>query len=372
MIQKLALKRLTASDLTFFAWQFKNQPAGNQKAINLNAAVLTGELYPALDSLVLERQKRIGVDLWVAGPDGAAPINLQRKIIKGAAYKNWRLDGELVHNPEGEPGRFNSVRPGDIGLFAFAGELIPDIVILLLVSQDAPHDFELHRGLNETLGTSGMVVFDEASLGLLCRRLGVPESHSVWMIVRDEDLAEASLGLAPAIDRLATKPRFANLTYEDLKSARQQAEEIGRLGEEFVEMYLNGELENGSISDFEWTSKSSPLAPYDFRVKVDGSWRKWEVKTTTGPFNREYYLSQGELREMANGDGSYCVARVYQATRESGLFRVSRDLRPFGQSIISALSNLPSGVLPNGVTISPDDTVFATEVELTVTTETQE
>ena len=39
MLKKLAVKRLTASDLTFFVWHFRNQPAGNQKAINLNADV---------------------------------------------------------------------------------------------------------------------------------------------------------------------------------------------------------------------------------------------------------------------------------------------------------------------------------------------
>ena len=50
MMDKLALKRLTASDLTFFEWQFKNRNAGNQKAINLNADVFSNQLYPALES----------------------------------------------------------------------------------------------------------------------------------------------------------------------------------------------------------------------------------------------------------------------------------------------------------------------------------
>ena len=121
MISKLAAKRLTASDLTFFEWQFKNRNAGNQKAINLNADVLTGQLYPALDAIVKQHDNKLGVDLWIAGPDAAERVNLQRKIIKGNAYKNWRLDGEFVYNPEGGHERFNVLEPGDIALFALRG-----------------------------------------------------------------------------------------------------------------------------------------------------------------------------------------------------------------------------------------------------------
>ena len=47
-MSKLALKKLTASDLTLFEWHFRNRNAGNQKAINLNADVFVQQLFPAL------------------------------------------------------------------------------------------------------------------------------------------------------------------------------------------------------------------------------------------------------------------------------------------------------------------------------------
>ena len=119
MMDKLALKRLTASDLTFFEWQFKNRNAGNQKAINLNADVFSNQLYPALEAIARDRQDKLGVDLWIVGPAAAEPVNLQRKIIKGASYKNWRLDGEFVHNPYDMPERFNMLEAGDIALFGW-------------------------------------------------------------------------------------------------------------------------------------------------------------------------------------------------------------------------------------------------------------
>ena len=157
MISKLALKRLTASDLTFFEWHFRNRNAGNQKAINLNADVFTGELYPRLDIIVRERHNKVGIDLWIAGPGAAEPVNLQRKIIKGTRYKNWRLDGEFIYNPEDTPERFNLLQPGDLALIGFEGDLEPNTVTLVLVSKDAPQDQILFSRLDEFLSARRMI-----------------------------------------------------------------------------------------------------------------------------------------------------------------------------------------------------------------------
>ena len=48
---KLALKRLSRSDLTFFEWQFRHVNAGNQKSINLNKIILIDKFYPSLPDL---------------------------------------------------------------------------------------------------------------------------------------------------------------------------------------------------------------------------------------------------------------------------------------------------------------------------------
>ena len=44
MVDRIVLKRLTASDLTFFKSLFRTLSAGNQKAINLNADVFVEQL----------------------------------------------------------------------------------------------------------------------------------------------------------------------------------------------------------------------------------------------------------------------------------------------------------------------------------------
>ena len=372
MISKLALKRLTASDLTFFEWHFRNRNAGNQKAINLNADVFTKQLYPALDIIVKERQNKLGIDLWVAGPAAAEPVNLQRKIIKGTAYKNWRLDGEFVHNPEDTPERFNVLRPDDIALLGFEGQLAPDTVTLLLVSNDAPQDQILFGGLDNILGGHRMMALESTTLGELCERLGVPQSHPVWLVISDEDLAEAAIGQAPAVDRLLKRPRSASLSLDELRMARRVAEDIGRLGEELVDFHLSELVAEGQMTNYEWVSEVNAIAPYDFGVERTGSWERLEIKTTTGDFSREFYLSLNELREMAHGVEAYYIGRVYQASQEGAKLRYSQPLRAYGQSILGAFSSLPQGVTPNGVTIRPDEAMFGEELHLTAPVDQEE
>ena len=372
MLDKLALKRLTSSDLTFFEWHFRNRNAGNQKAINLNADVFTGQLYPALETIVRDRQNKLGIDLWIAGPDAAEPVNLQRKIIKGAAYKNWRLDGEFVYNPDDTPDRFNILEAGDISLLGFDGELAPDTVTLVLVAKEAARDKALFGALNDFLSDRRMMALGSDALRELCQGIPVPEAHPVWLMVSEEDVAEAALGQAPAVDRLLSRPRLASVTLEDLRKARRAAEEIGRLGEELMDNHLRERLEAKEISDYEWVSDINAIAPYDFRVQRDGSWEKLEVKTTGGNFSREFHLPTSELREMVHGGEVYRIARIYQATRDSAKVRVSQELRAYGHSIIDAFAALPAGVTPNGVTIVPNEPMFGDEINLTAPNEEED
>ena len=331
MNSKLAIKRLTASDLTFFEWHFKHRNAGNQKAINLNADVLIGQLYPALETIMRERQNKLGVDLWIAGPGAEAPINLQRKIIKGATYKNWRLDGEFIYNPEDSPNRFNILRPSDIVLLGLEGELAPHVITLVLIAKEAPQDDILFRRLDEFLGEQRMMALEGDTLGKLCNSLGIPQSHPVWSLASDEDLVEAAVGHAPAVVRLLKRPRAARMSFADLRTARRTAEEIGRHGEELVDIHLRYRLAAGEISSYEWVSNKNAIAPYDFCIERDGSREKLEVKTTAGDFGRVYYLSLNELREMVNGEEVYYIVRVYEASHEGAKLRYSKEIRAFGK-----------------------------------------
>ncbi len=372
MIQKLALKRLTASDLTFFEWHFRHINAGNQKAVNLNANVLTGQLYPELDTIASERHNRLPIDLWITGPAAAEPLNLQRKIIKGESYKNWRLDGELVHYPDDMPDRFNILKPGDIALLGFEGALCPHSVTLLLVAKEAEEDEILFEGLDDILGKSRMMALEGDTLDDMCRQRDVNPEHPVWQVVRDEDLVEAALGQAPAVEKLLARPRYLKLSSEDLQKERQEAEKIGRLGEALMDSRLREREEAGEIEAYEWTSDINAISPHDFRIKKAGAWEKLEVKTTTKEFCRDFFVSINELRDMANGEEEYSIGRVYQASQDGAKLRYSCHLRTFGKSILDALSDLPEGVMANSVTIRPDEEMFGEEIDLTWPDEDEE
>jgi hypothetical protein len=140
MFGKYAVKRLTASDLTFFFWHFKYKNAGNQKAINLNADVFVNQLYPQLPDMALSRGGKFPLDLFLYGPGLKGEYNLQRKIIKWGSYKNWRLDGEYVTNPLEDDTRFNVLTPGDLAVVMFAGDMIPTSAKIVCLSDNVPED----------------------------------------------------------------------------------------------------------------------------------------------------------------------------------------------------------------------------------------
>ena len=366
MIDKLALKRLTASDLTFFAWHFKHRSAGNQKAINLNADVFKDQFYPSLEVIARNRQYKLGVDLWVAGPAVARPLNLQRKIIKGRGYKNWRLDGEFIHNPTDEPDRFNVLAPGDLVLLGFEGELSPDAVTLVFLANAAEKDEPLVGELSNILGRQRMISLEPDTLRSLCERLSVSDSHPVWQLVMDDDFIEAGAGIATAVERVLVRSRGATHSLHDLHKARQAAEHIGRFGEELVDTYLQSGMIANEITDYEWVSDKNAIAPHDFRVLRDKKWEKLEVKSTTGSFSREYHLPRSELRDMASGNEPYRIGRVYECNEDGAKMRISRNLQLFGETVLEACRALPPGVAMDAVTVTPDDAVFGSEITLSL------
>ena len=89
MNRKIAIKRLSASDLTFFEHQFRNTAGTKQKAFNLDRAVFDDELYPSLPLAI--GNDRVPINLSIFGPGLEGLHNLQRKILK--QQKNWRLNG---------------------------------------------------------------------------------------------------------------------------------------------------------------------------------------------------------------------------------------------------------------------------------------
>ena len=67
-------------------------------------------LYPALPGLVPTLGDVIPITVNIVGPAGASGHTLSRAVTKREAYKNWRLNGEFIRDPDGETGRFDVLK----------------------------------------------------------------------------------------------------------------------------------------------------------------------------------------------------------------------------------------------------------------------
>jgi hypothetical protein len=358
MYDFLALKRLSASDLTFFERLYRVVEAGNQKSINLNADVLTGRFYPNLGTIAdAQPDGEISLTLTICGPTGAGLHRLKRKIVKGRAYKNWRLNGEFVHDPPGEPGRFDRLRAGDLAVIGFEGTVAPHAVGLGLIGAGIPEDAALHAALLPLVGTSSrtsMVELPMAALASALNAASVPNGHPLFGFTSDplvalalEDVAQGGATGADILRR-RTRP----VTRAELAKAKASADRNGELGEDLVDRWLAGQ--EGA---HEWASATNALSPFDFIRRHDGRTTYIEVKSTSGPFSGGFHISLAEVREAAGCADPYVIYRVHDLTDDGGMLRVSTDIRDVARRLLAAHDGaLFGGIKADSFTI-PIDTI---------------
>ena len=148
MADKLALKRLAGSDLSFFDFHFRNKTYGDhrQKGINLNTDVFVDQFYPQAHAMMGARWP---VLVTIFGPGTApayAPPGDHRRPITYNNAKNWRLDGGTIPDDPGLPDRFQPLAPGDLVLLRFRGDPAPTEVDVVLIA--ATTDGPIHALLN--------------------------------------------------------------------------------------------------------------------------------------------------------------------------------------------------------------------------------
>lgn len=357
MQRRIALKRLTASDLTLFEWQFRNRPAGNQKSINLNTDVFVGELFPALPDAAAESNGRFPLDLNIFGPGHAGLHNLQRKILKGIAYKNWRLDGEYINNPENSPERYNVLRPDDLAVFEFRGLVVPTSASLFLIAQDEPADGPIYQALYPLVESRSMVSLSGSQLQSIAGELKDPD-HPFQQLTLDAELEDAALGGAKGTAALRRRSIARALGKEDLERARQAAGQIGEAGETLIFHYLDRLKAAEKIADFRWESAMNAIAAYDFLVTIpDGLEVVVDVKATNGEFERPIHISYGELSEMASRR-RYDLYRVFELSESGGKLCVAEDVGAFASEVLRSLDGLPANVQVDSVSVRPASLPF--------------
>lgn len=365
MVDRLAVKRLTASDLTFFESQFRKLSVGNQKSINLNADVFIEQLYENLPTIAAATPGGdvVPVSLTIHGPGIAPPYPIARSITKREAYKNWRLNGEFVRDPEDQPGRFDNLVAGDLAVFDFLGDPIPRKLTLVVVSSVAAPDAALFAGLNPLIpgGKKTMVRLTRSQLAAAAATSA--ENHPIKTIAADLEfqaaLEDAALGGATGAQKLAAKTG-APVSAATLAAAKAAAEKNGRDGEALAWIYLQELKAQGEASDIEWVASKNAVSPFDFSATIDGVKRKIDAKSTSGQFERPIHMSIAELN-VAAAPGSYDIWRVYQMNEDGARLRIAKDIAATAKAIIAGIS-VPAGVTIDSVSIDPASLSWGEEI----------
>lgn len=369
MPQKLALKRLTKSDLTLFDWHFKNHPAGNQKGTNLNANVFISRLYPAAREIMEEpdREHGLPLELRMFGPGLLGEYIRQRKVLGGSGtYKNYRIDGETVHNPDDEPGRFNVLIPGDLVVMSFRGELYPVSVSMIYIAQNVSEDVALYREFAQLVDdsrTRSMAELSPRQIREIIERTNPNDEHPIYILLLDDALEDAAQSGIEGILRLRTKASKRRISQEALRRARENAGRIGRYGEEFVYYHFAAQKTNQQIVDFRWIADENAIAPYDFEVSTENELVLVDVKSTEGSFDNPIHISYNELLQMREA-GSYDLYRVYEVGNTFAKLRIARGMKEFAEVILPILEQLPNGVRSDSISVSPDIPNFGSPLNL--------
>lgn len=361
MTDRLALKRLTASDLTFFETLFRSLNVGNQKSINLNADVFIERFYPTLAQL----GSLFPVRLVIYGPNSAAADTLSRAITKQDAYKNWRLNGEFVRDPEDQPGRYGTLSPGDLAILDFSGDPTPQKTSLLLISSAQPLDGVLYKALSPLIPGGRKTMVELSRAALADAAAGVPNSHPVWVLAADPEfdaaMEDAALGGLKGTVALAKTGK--TISAEALAAKRLSAEKNGRDGEALAWIRLQELKASGALKEVEWSSQTNAISAYDFAVtdKSDAA-RRIDAKSTSGKFENPIHISIPELTAAASAP-PYDLWRVYNINSDGASLKITSDIASAAKKVLAALS-LPPGVTVDGVSIDPKILTWGPEISI--------
>jgi hypothetical protein len=208
-----------------------------------------------------------------------------RKIIKGVAYENWRLNGEFIFNPAGDPERFNLLVPGDLAVLEFLGEPHPTSLRMFLLASSLPCDAGVLSRLNEILGDRSMAALSKRALASAIGSTDLGSDHPLNELLLDTSLEDAALGGYRGIRDLLKRSSGSRLTQHGLVRAREDADRTADLGAELAFGYLRAQQMAGILTGVEWLSKENVILPYDFIAVLPSSER---LKIKEGDVQRDH------------------------------------------------------------------------------------
>lgn len=353
MTRKLALKKLKSSDLSFFEAYFRRFPQTKQKSLNLDRRIIESEFFPSLTEVVdaLPDQRAL-VALTIFGPGLAAPHHLARKILK--QEKNWRLNGELVHNPEDAPKRYDVLTPGDFALMEFRGSGAPSGVKMVLICKDVAEDVALHRIITRDYPAQSMQVLADADIRRITMAAEPVVDHPIWDWLDKDLIEEVGQGGSRAAQKLNRRRRGRGISLADLQASKANAEHIGLLGEELLN-HLLATNPPPEVIGHEWVAQTNAISPFDFKLECEeGRIRFADAKSTSGRFGNPLHLSLAEIDCAIESAEPYDLYRLYEVRDGFARCRIARGIREQLKAISDILAHLPEGVDADSLSFNPD------------------
>lgn len=353
-MKKLALKKLKASDLSFFKSYLTKHPQTKQKGLNLDLRVMQGQFFPSLKALLEPLDKMAAhVDLTMFGPGMASAHSLARKVKRDA--KNIRLNGEIVDSPVDQPGRYDVLAPGDFAIMEFVGAALPRAVSVVLIAAGHREDSSVHSALQPFLPfpDDSMKTLSEDDLRSVVNIADPSVDHPIRDWLDTDLLEEVGQGDATAAETLNKRRPGRGLSPSDFKASKDSAERTGRLGEELLDQFLRSPGLPDVLS-YEWVAQTNAISPFDFRLGAEGDGeRHADAKSTSGKFENPIYLSIAEVRHAVEDGVPYDIFRLYDVKETSAFLKIAKDVGPRLALVLTSLKGMPAGVRVDSLSFDP-------------------
>jgi hypothetical protein len=372
MTRKLAIKRLRSSDLSFFHSYLHNNPQTKQKSFNLDRRIIESTFFPSLTEVVDALPgRRALVALTIYGPGLAGAHQLARKILK--QEKNWRLNGELVYNPEDMPGRYDDLAPEDFALFEFNGTGAPSAVKVVLISAANEQDASLHKVLSTQYPSQSMATLGERELEQAVSKASPDASHPVWDWLDRDLIEDVGQGSGNATQLLNHRRQGRGISLAELQNSKASAERVGLLGEDLLNHFFQDRINSGVISH-QWASQINAISPFDFHLETQGgSERRADAKSTAGPFRNPIHLSFAEILFAVHSSLPYDIYRLFEVREGYAKCRIAKNISPKLKPILDSLTTLPTEVSADSLSFNPSYFDFEEPfIEISTTDETGE
>jgi Domain of unknown function (DUF3883) len=122
-----------------------------------------------------------------------------------------------------------------------------------------------------------------------------------------------------------------------------------------IDAWLRKKVADGLLISATWVAEANAINPWDFEIEeLDGTKARVEVKSTTGPFERPFHISQAEVEAASSETVRTDIYRVYAVSGDGAWLQMANGVSHFAKGILTVVNGLESGIVPDGYSARPE------------------